>query len=108
MADILTKTRLEYYYEIEEIMKKEESLKYINSEKVKKLLLQEYIDFEIFQDGYIRITNKNIKEPFPQTIYCPDEATILYMLENNLSSQIEFDERVYEYKKDIKINEKRK
>ena len=83
---------------------KENNLKYIKNNKVKEFLSQDYIDFEIFQDGLIRITNKNIKSPNPSSMYCP-ESTLLYLLEHNLEAKVSFDKELYKYKKDIKISE---
>jgi len=76
-------------------------LKYIKNDKVKEFLSRDYIDFEIFQDGLIRVTNKSIKSPHPSSIYCP-ESTLLYLLEHNLETQVSFDKKLYGYKKDIK------
>ena len=86
------------------MLNKTDILRFIKSNKVKDFLSQDHIDFEIFQDKFIRVTNKNIKSPYPSSMFCP-EKTLLYLLEHNLETQVSFDEKLYEYKKDIKIGE---
>jgi hypothetical protein len=104
-VDILnSKNRLELYYEIEEIME-ENKIKYIQSKKIINFLNQDNIDFEIFQDGMIKVINKDIKPPYPDSMYL-SERTLLYLIENNLEELSAVDIRFDEIKKDIKVNDK--
>lgn len=83
----------------------ENKLQYIQFKKVKDFLNQDNIYFEIFQGGMIKVINKDIKPPYPDSMYLSEE-TLLYLIENNLEELSTTDIRFNEMKKEIKISDK--